>query len=94
MAFHSIYRREETPRLGTLALTGIVEEEEEKEIALLGGQRGEPNQELSMEGIEDDSYSRKMYDEDKLTVDIPETAHQISKGFVFVLLSLPFPSSV
>lgn len=65
----------------------IVEEEEEESTELLGGRQP------SMEGGEADSRTRKVRDEDQLAVDIPETAHQISKGFVFVLLSLPLSFS-
>jgi hypothetical protein len=54
---------------------------------LLGGR------EPSMEGSEADSLHGKAPDEDQLAVDIPETAHQISKGFLFVLLSLPLSFS-
>lgn len=58
----------------------IVEEDEEESTALVGVQ------EPSMEGGEADYRHGKVLDEDQLAVDIPETAHQISKGFVFVLL--------
>jgi hypothetical protein len=60
----------------------IVEEDEEESTALVGVR------EPSMEGGEADYRHGKELDEDQLAVDIPETAHQISKGFVFVLLYL------
>jgi hypothetical protein len=74
-------------RFHTLAVSFILEEEEEESTVLLGGR------EPSMEGGEADSLHGKVPDEDQLAVDIPETAHQISKGFIFVLLSLPLSFS-
>lgn len=67
-------------------MTCIVEAEEEESTALIGG----PTQELMMECSDEDSRPQKIHDEDPLSVDSPETAHQISKGFIIVFLSLPF----
>lgn len=66
-------------------MTCIVEAEEEESAALIGG----PTQELMMECSDEDSRPQKMHDDDQLSVDIPETAHQISQGFVICLSFSP-----
>lgn len=69
---------------------------EEASVSLLVGETGEGrenyyfnhNQQLRiMDGNREDSSPRKVHDEEKLAVEIPETAHQISSGlFCFSFL--------
>lgn len=79
--------------MDTLALTSCIfeedeEAEEEVSVPLLGQpssstaitQEEEVNYMDNNTGANDDSRPRKAYDEDELDVEIPQTAHQISKG--------------
>jgi hypothetical protein len=82
--------------LDKLALTTCIFEEEEEEddevsVSLLG-QEEEPTtssitqEVVNMDNSESDSHPKKLYDDDN--VEIPETAHQISKGnIIFCILS-------
>ena len=79
-----------------LALTTCIFEEEEEEddevsVSLLGQEEGPTTSSITQEVVnmdnsESDSRPEKLYDDDN--VEIPETAHQISKGnIIFGILS-------
>jgi hypothetical protein len=81
--------------LDKLALTTCIFEEEEEEeevsVSLLGQEEGPTTSSITQEVVnmdnsESDSRPKKLNDDDN--VEIPETAHQISKGnIIFCILS-------
>lgn len=60
-----------------------MEEEEEVTISLFGGEESEQESVTMDDHHNDDSAPRKVYVEEQLSVEIPETAHQISQDSWF-----------
>lgn len=96
-AWSSIRGRERGKKLEVIRI--LEGEEEEEETTSLLAAAEERMASSTTERYEDDSAPRKVYSEQQLVVEIPETAHQISHGlslslyfrfffFFFELLSI------